>query len=153
MNEITLDHIRAAAEWAKQASKPYPIDGLTRQYKQDSWDCGTSCCIWGAASILAGNGPTTTGPEDDWASDGQRKIIVGLLRSSKSTPEQVLLILGRANLRDANLADADLRDANLAGANLRDANLAGADLAGADLLGANLRDARITIGNITRRLS
>ena len=63
MEPITLDHVRQAAEWAmKAASEPQPIDGLTRKYRQSDWDCGTSCCMWGAASIMAGCGPAKEGP-------------------------------------------------------------------------------------------
>ena len=68
MPEITIDHIKQACEWAKSAKdSPKPIDGLERQYSQGDWDCGTACCIWGAASILSGNGPTKNGPPADWA--------------------------------------------------------------------------------------
>lgn len=72
MNEVTIDHIRQAVEWARKAqNKPQPIDGLVRRYSQKSWDCGTSCCIWGAAHIIAGNGPTIKRPRFSWANQSR----------------------------------------------------------------------------------
>ena len=97
MNDVTLEHIRQAAEWAKTArDAPQPIDGFTRQYSQDVWDCGTACCIWGAANILAGNGPADVGPLrswDDWGQDEQRTAIADLLGDATTTPERVLVEL------------------------------------------------------------
>src|ERR1700723_512218 len=147
MNTITLDHIRQAAEWAQKAKLPTPLDGVTRQYDQSQWDCGTSCCIWGAASILAGNGPATSGPPDEWTkTDAHHQIVSALMCSGVTSPKQILDILelvdlSGADLRGANLRGANLNGANLNGANLRGADLNGADLSGADLRGANLRGA------------
>ncbi len=119
MNDVTVDHIKAACEWAKTAKEPQAIDGQTRRYNQSNWDCGTSCCIWGAAHILAGNGPATSGPPAEWAAKDLRHILLaGLMNSGLSTPDQIAAIanltranLTRANLTDANLTDADLTDA------------------------------------------
>ncbi len=113
MPEITLEHIRKAAEWAKTAIEECPLDGQVRKYNQSSWDCGTSCCVWGAASILAGEGPAKSGPPNSWAKDAKSKIIIALLNSTRSTPDQMLLILNRDNLSDANLADANLAGAKI----------------------------------------
>jgi hypothetical protein len=148
MNQVTIEHVRQAVEWAKTAQKDTcPIDGTTRRYNQSNWDCGTSCCIWGAASILAGNGPATEGPSDEWAQDGQQKILVALMRSNASTPEQFALILEKQDLSGAGLSGA-----NLSGANLRGAGLSGADLRGTGLRGAGLSGAKISIGNVTRTI-
>jgi hypothetical protein len=148
MNEITLDHIRQAAEWAKTAQYQQTIGGLTRNYNQsEGWDCGTSCCIWGAASIIAGNGPATTGPSVDWAKQSINHTVArALMNSESSTPEQLLESL------NADLSRANLREADLSGANLRGANLSWANLRGADLSGANLSGAAVMIGNVVRVL-
>jgi hypothetical protein len=150
-SKITLDHIRQAAEWAKTAQEPQPLDGMVRKYHQGDWDCGTSCCMWGAACILAGEGPAASGPPGEWAKSPIEIAAVGIMRSGMSTPDQMLALLRGANLSGAdlsgaNLSDADLRGAdlsgaNLSGANLNCANLSGTDLSGTDLSGANLSDA------------
>jgi hypothetical protein len=150
--EITLEHIRKAAEWAKSASEPTPIDGVTRRYDQGHWDCGTACCMWGAASIIAGNGPALSGPPEGWAINSQRKLVRALLNSGSTTPEQVIEVLDKANLGGANLRGADLSGADLSGADLGGANLRGADLRGADLRDADLRGATINIGNVYRTI-
>jgi uncharacterized protein (UPF0147 family) len=55
---ITLDHLRKAAQWAKQAlKKPYvptKIQNGKRMFDMSKYDCGTACCIAGAAAIEAG---------------------------------------------------------------------------------------------------
>ncbi len=67
MQKVTIDHIRQAVEWAKTARViPQPIDGKVRRYNQIEWDCGTSCCIWGAACIIAGEEHPNGGPSDEW---------------------------------------------------------------------------------------
>lgn len=128
-NPITLDHVKAAAEWALTAQEPCQIDGLTRRYAQDSWDCDTSCCMWGAASILAGNGPASAGPPKEWADDAQKKLVAALLNSAATCPRQILDIIAKAYLSEAYLSEADLSEA--------------------DLRGANLSKAKLIIGNIT----
>ena len=171
MPEITLDHIRQAAEWAaKSRDEATPIDGLTRRYDQSDWDCGTACCMWGAASILAGCGPAKSGPPEEWSgADLLHTLVAGVLRSGNGTPSQIQQLLSDANLSDAdlsganlsganlsganlsdaNLSDANLSDANLSGANLSGANLSGANLSGANLSGANLSDADLSDANLS----
>src|SRR5260370_42703153 len=61
--------------------------------------------------------------------------------------------MGRADLREAQMAGAnlymaDLTGASMAGANLESANLAGANLAGADLRGANLRGTNLLVADL-----
>jgi hypothetical protein len=169
---ITLDHIRQAAEWARDArqrgnNEPTQIDGLpvTRRYDQGQWDCGTSCCMWGAAALIAGCNPVTQGPPTEWiGGDAIRVGVYGLLRSRMTTPDQMLLLLtyadltyadltgadlAGANLTDANLARANLTYANLTRANLARANLARANLTGADLTGVDLTDADLTRADLT----
>ncbi len=111
MPDVALDHIRKAAKWAKAANVPTPLDGTTRRYDQSQWDCGTACCMWGAASILAGNGPAKCGPPDEWATDARSKLVVALLNSGYTTPEQMLAILDSADLTRANLTRANLTGA------------------------------------------
>ena len=124
MPEITLEHVRQAAEWAKQAmDAPKPIDGETRKYNQGQWDCGTSCCMWGAASLIAGAGAASGPPPREWCVDAIHTAAHGLMCSGTSTPDMMLALLRKANLRGANL-----RGANLRGADLREANLSEADL-------------------------
>jgi len=163
MENITLEHVRQAAEWASKAGrKPTPIDGLTRTYNQSQWDCGTDCCMWGAASILAGCGPAAAGPSIEWSGqDLAHTLVASIMRTGNSTPKQMLALLvnlrradlrradlRRADLRRADLRWADLREANLSGADLRGANLGGADLRGANLGGANLRGANLGGANL-----
>jgi hypothetical protein len=148
MPEITLDHIRAACQWARNAAAadaPQPIgeagDGLTRAYDQAHWECGTSCCVWGAASILSGNGPAIEGPPAAWAAQSAGHLLAAaLMRSGNSTPDR---IENATYLKGANLEGADLKGANLEGADLKGADLKGANLEGADLKGANLEGANL----------
>ncbi len=145
---ITLDHALKGALWAKDAKGICPIDGHQRKYCQNDWDCGTSCCMWGAASLIAGQGPAKTGPSAMWAAQSLiHTAAAGIMNSGITTPEQLIALLRGANLRDANLSDANLR-----GANLSDANLRGANLHGANLHGANLRGAAISVGNVERKI-
>lgn len=153
MNDVTLDHIAAACTWAKDAAKPCAIGSEIRSYNQSGFDCGTTCCIWGAASILAGNGPAKEGPSTVWALQSARhQAVTGLLCSITSTPEQIAALvtradLTRADLTRANLSRADLSRADLTGANLSRANLSRADLSGANLSRADLTGAYIYLGN------
>ena len=92
MIPITLDHIRQAAEWAEKAGvRKRWIGGLERRYNQCIWDCGTSCCIWGAASILAGCGPASAGPPREWSAQSlTHALAASVMNSKSSTPEQML---------------------------------------------------------------
>ena len=160
MNEITLKHVAQAVEWAKGAAAPQPIDGLVRKYSQAQWDCGTTCCIWGAASIIAGNGPATCGPSEAWAAQSHKHAALsGLMRSVMSSIEMIENLLRGADLGNADLSGADLRETDLSGANLRNADLSGAnlrkadlsetDLSGADLSGADLSGADLSGANLS----
>lgn len=61
----------------------------------------------------------------------------------KLTAYDLREVLGRDDLRGANLRDAHLREAYLRGADLREADLRGADLREADLRGARLDRAHL----------
>jgi hypothetical protein len=57
INEVKFRHIKKACKWAMKANfEMQPLAGKPRLYNQETWRCGTSCCIWGAAWELAGNG-------------------------------------------------------------------------------------------------
>ncbi len=58
--------------------------------------------------------------------------------------------LTEANLSGANLAGANLTEADLSGANLAGANFAGANLSGAVLLGADLSRANLSEANLSK---
>jgi len=49
--EITVDHVRQALEIIKDGGKDY--NGQRVNYSQPNF-CGTACCLWGHASIVAG---------------------------------------------------------------------------------------------------
>lgn len=49
---VTLEHVRLALEWAERGGGR--LDGTSRKYQQCVWDCGTACCVWGAARLIAG---------------------------------------------------------------------------------------------------
>ena len=138
METITLEHVQKAAEWAAKAGEePLPLNGLVRHYDQSDWDCGTACCMWGAASIISGCGPTKEGPSSEWSGqDLAHTLVAGIMRNGSSTPAQMIALL--ANLRGVNLRGANLRQANLSCANLRDANLS---------------DATVKIGNVCRKIA
>src|SRR5579872_6112857 len=105
MAEITLDHIREACDWAeKTGNSTKPLDGFKRSYRQDTWDCGTACCIWGVASILAGNGPAMSGPPQRWKTNLGRVVIAGLLSSASAKPKIIKEAIEKyADLREARL--------------------------------------------------
>lgn len=102
MNElaVTLEHIRQAAEWAQtalqaqEAQQMHPLDGHWRAYNQRTWDCGTACCIWGAAHLLATGEPDPAGPGHAWAGQSRLHSKVWLLLIRPYTrPSQVLELL------------------------------------------------------------
>jgi hypothetical protein len=169
---ITLDHIVKGCVWAINARakmEAIQIDGLSRCYDQGSWDCGTSCCIWGAASIIAGAGVAGVGPTGEWRGlDLKHRLVASLLYSKTSTPEQVLAVIGSEKMLNmdlsdtdfskedyrsvvldgANLSRSDMEEVDLTGARLRRAILDSADLEGAKLVDADLTDAVLIGANL-----
>ncbi len=99
MNEVTLEHIKKACEWAIEARGKgrVPIDGKLREYDQCSWDCGTACCIWGAANILAGNDQDDSlGINKSWGEQSKAHSVAATLMSINdriNIPERVLEVL------------------------------------------------------------
>lgn len=96
MNEVTLEHIKKACEWAIEArgKGKVTIDGHAREYEQSTWDCGTSCCIWGAANIFAGNDPDDSfGINDSWAIQSRAHKVISTfmcISDRDNIPERVL---------------------------------------------------------------
>ncbi len=109
--QITREHVLAACEWAIQhRDSAGEIGGVARRYEQSSWDCGTACCVWGAASLLAGLGPATDGPADGALGDGDGEIAVRLMRLTTTTPEHIAAALrgecdAQGNWRCTDCAD------------------------------------------------
>ena len=139
---ITLEHLREALRRVQAGELP---EG--HGYDQGNW-CGTSCCLWGHAHVVAGLPVEQAegGPSQAWAGgDWRREIARGALRIACADRAQAVLAvaLGAANLRGANLHGADLYGADLRKADLRKADLYGADLSEASLYGANLRGANL----------
>jgi len=64
----TLDHIRAALKIAKKGSHKYKGIEMPVEFDQGSW-CGTSCCVWGHAMLLAGNTKIVTEKDGERADD------------------------------------------------------------------------------------
>lgn len=54
MKVPTIGHVRKAVEIARRGGRRYKGIEQKVTYDQNEW-CGTSCCIWGHALLLAGN--------------------------------------------------------------------------------------------------
>lgn len=107
-----------AAQWA--ADRAHPEALADHQYEQTHWSCGTSCCVHGAAHILARGSDTDEGPTDHDYTDlpePYRTLVIGILRSTRGRPAQVIDLIDRAR-RGASLAGVDLARAALTGAYL-----------------------------------
>lgn len=98
MNEVTLKHIRQAAEWARRNRDA----GLMNEelcvvqchYNQRQWSCGTAYCIWGIANLLAGNGKVTEGPGCGWWEQSSlHGEVETILSDAYGRPEEVLELL------------------------------------------------------------
>ncbi len=78
---VTMDHVVQACDWAmKKGKEQEPLKGL--EYDQGIWAgsdhsdeddfydkapaCGTRCCIWGAAFIIANGIAAFSGPSHTW---------------------------------------------------------------------------------------
>ena len=71
------------------------IGGFKRVYDQSQWDCGTSCCVWGAAHLIAGFGPTDDGPKHNQfdQKDPLVCLAVRIMNNSLAKPEHILAAL------------------------------------------------------------
>src|SRR6266487_5612330 len=71
-------------------------------------------------------------------------------RLMSNKPNESIVILKDADLKQINLCQANLTEANLSGANLAGANLTEADLSGANLSGADLLKADLSGANLSQ---
>jgi hypothetical protein len=100
---ISIDHIRSAAEWAIAArNTPLRVGKTTRQYDQETFDCKTTCCIWGAAMHMMGPSSELSPFDFDHAlkrwsrqSSLHSQIATWLLRTD-TIPEDVIAIIDGA---------------------------------------------------------
>lgn len=98
--EVNFEHIMMACDWAESDSTT--IGGVQRQYDQREWDSGKTCCIWGAAHLLATGEPATSGPPPKWAARSiEHAMVAEVMWESSARPEDV-----RAALRGEILNDA-----------------------------------------------
>lgn len=89
------------AKLAQLKGGPIKIGGHYRSYDQREWDCGTSCCIHGFATIVKFGGPCTYAPtENDYKDLGDlRDSVIDLLFEEGTTPELVEdVIAGRTKV-------------------------------------------------------
>lgn len=97
VDPITSAHLLAALAWAEGACTPAQLAG--RSYNQEEWDCGTACCIHGAAHLLARGEPATHRPDlEDYADlpPPIRDGVVSVLKSPGGTPALVRRVLSGA---------------------------------------------------------
>lgn len=100
---ITSAHLLAALDWAEGRSTPPQL--ADRAYDQELWDCGTACCIHGAAHLLARGAYATHGPADEDYADLPPTIrdgVVSVLMSRGGTPALVRRVLSGELLIGAN---------------------------------------------------
>jgi len=69
----TLDNVKEAVKIAHKGGRWYKFWWKKVFYKQKSW-CGTSCCVWGHALLLAGNHQVVKLP----GSASQSSVLVAL---------------------------------------------------------------------------
>jgi hypothetical protein len=94
MAGITREHLVAACAWAAHEREEAALAG--REYLQARWDCGTACCIHGAAAILAGREDAKRGPQEDDYTDLPEAIrdgVLSVLYSHGGTPALVRRVL------------------------------------------------------------
>jgi len=92
---ITLADIVHAARWAvSHVDSPGTLHGQERMYRQSTWDCGTACCIWGAAHLARLGDPARDGPSFAWRAQSARHAkVADVLGDSHAEPDHVLAIL------------------------------------------------------------
>jgi len=97
----TLTHMRAALKVARDGGKKYKFFSKFIEYFQGTW-CGTECCVWGHALLLAGNEGMVKDTLDQerlaWRIKGtfmqksKRHMALGVIMEATAT--EVLPILG-----------------------------------------------------------
>ena len=93
---VKREHVIRAIRWAMGQEEI----GIDRTYDQSTWDCGTSCCIWGAAHLIATGQPPFGRPaSDDLGDDEASRLAVCAMCSADSSPQEILDILeGRSQV-------------------------------------------------------
>jgi len=96
---LTSEHLREALAWSERASEePQPLaEGVgPRRYRQREWDCGTACCLHGAAHLIALGVPASCGPSRGDYADlpaAVRDGVISVLSSTGGTPELLRRVL------------------------------------------------------------
>lgn len=110
MNTITEAHVRQAIDWA-MGNGTLP-SGIERTYDQATVDCGSSCCIWGAAHLIAEMPGLAEMPTSDTALGDELRLVIAvrLMRSSTAAPEHIRAALDgecddRGNWRCSDCVD------------------------------------------------
>lgn len=90
---LTKEDLLAACDWAER-------DGYLhgRMYDQQDWDCGSACCLHGAAHLIAYGEPAKGGPSDDDYGDLRSDIragVISVLWSPGGTPELIRRVIAR----------------------------------------------------------
>ena len=110
---ITKEHLLKALDWAQeQVDNGYglkPLNGFSAKYDQNEWgaavkpvydseepECGTSCCVHGAAHLLA-RGFMADGPphssDYDFLPENTRVVLRTLMRSYTSKPAEMRYVI------------------------------------------------------------
>ena len=105
MAKLTSKHLLKACDLAEKAEKRIEVRGYKRKYRQDRWECGTSCCIHGFAYLLAKGKPLpktrrdldTAISEEDYLDIPSRKrnLVISYLMDIDSSPSEVREILNK----------------------------------------------------------
>ena len=94
---VTLPHVAEACKQAEETGS-FTVDGRTYGYDQAEFknECGTTCCAWGGARLLAGLPLAPNGPSDDWIDQSAvHRRLANLFRCSN--PAILPLIAAEAN--------------------------------------------------------
>ncbi len=68
--KVTMAHVLQAVKWARKKSKTiggHRVEYDQRSYSKADEECGTRCCIWGAAYLIANDETTENGPVSAWS--------------------------------------------------------------------------------------
>jgi hypothetical protein len=93
----TIEHVKQAINWAMGERDLLPDYG----YDQEVYLCGTACCVYGAACLLAGETPPIFGGpnHDALGDDPTMLLLVRAMKCHATTPKQMLdIIEGRSRI-------------------------------------------------------
>lgn len=74
-----MEHIVEAVKWAKSKRKTlkrHKISYNQANFTEKDSDCGTRCCIWGAAFLVATGKTTNEGPSETWTNKSVRNSLL-----------------------------------------------------------------------------